>query len=203
MLTTIYLIRHSKSLKVNNDFNSDTLQLCNEKQILCEEGEQLAKQKFNDNEFKNIDVLFSSNYVRSILTAKYISDVNKINININSAFGERKFGVMSYSELPNDFEIQQFNDENYKIDNGESQKEVRERMIDGLIKILNNYKGKRIAIVTHSTAIMFLLKKWCDITYNNNYLFKDKVFFNGKWNYCEVFKLVFDENNDLISIVNL
>lgn len=30
-MTTIYLIRHSKPMKVNNNFNKDNLQLQNEK----------------------------------------------------------------------------------------------------------------------------------------------------------------------------
>ena len=32
-MTTVYLIRHSKPLKVNNDFNKDSLQLRNEKEV--------------------------------------------------------------------------------------------------------------------------------------------------------------------------
>ena len=42
-MTTIYLIRHSKTLKVNNDYTKDNLQLQNEKQILSLEGEDIAK----------------------------------------------------------------------------------------------------------------------------------------------------------------
>ena len=61
---------------------------------------------------KNIDVVFSSNYVRAIGTAKYFA-VDKINI--DERFGERKFGINSWAELPADFEVRQFNDFNYKI----------------------------------------------------------------------------------------
>ena len=32
-MTTIYLIRHSKTLKVNNDLDTDDLQLQNEKKL--------------------------------------------------------------------------------------------------------------------------------------------------------------------------
>ncbi len=44
-MTTIYLIRHSKPLKVNNTFNNDNLQIQNEKLSLSIEGEQIAKEK--------------------------------------------------------------------------------------------------------------------------------------------------------------
>ena len=38
-MTTIYLIRHSKTLDVNNEFSTDTFQIQNEKQFLSKEGE--------------------------------------------------------------------------------------------------------------------------------------------------------------------
>ena len=44
-MTTVYLIRHSKSEKINNIVNSDNLQIQNEKQFLSIEGEELAKEK--------------------------------------------------------------------------------------------------------------------------------------------------------------
>ena len=69
-MTTVYLIRHSKPLKVNNEYNSDSLQVQNEKNCLSIEGEEIANNKFNNDEFNNIDILFSSNYVRAIQTAK-------------------------------------------------------------------------------------------------------------------------------------
>ena len=160
MSTTIYLIRHSKPLKVNNNLNNDNLQIQNEKSSLSIEGEQIAKEKLNNKEFNNIDVLYSSNYVRTIQTAKYLAENNNIEINIMSNLGERKFGIDSWNQLPENFERKQILDENYKIGTGENQKEVRDRMYFAIIKILNENKNKRIAIVSHATAISFLIKKW-------------------------------------------
>ena len=54
-MTTIYLIRHSKPMKVNNTFNKDNLQLQNEKTSLSIEGEQIAKEKLSKKEFDDID----------------------------------------------------------------------------------------------------------------------------------------------------
>ena len=161
-MTTIYLIRHSKPMKVNNTFNSDSLQIQNEKSSLSIEGEQLAQEKLNKKEFANIDMLFSSNFVRTIQTAKYLVTKNNIEINIISDLGERKFGINSWDELPENFERKQFLDENYKLGNGESQKDVRTRMYATIMKIINKYPNKRIAIVSHATAISYLLKTWCD-----------------------------------------
>lgn len=204
-MTTIYLIRHSKTLKVNNAFNSDNLQIQNEKYSLSIEGEQIAREKLSNEEFENIDNIYSSNYVRAIQTAKYLADKNNLEINIDSDLGERKFGINSWNELPDDFERKQFLDENYKLGNGESQKEVRDRMYNSIVKILTDNNDKRIAIISHGTAITFLLKKWCDTEILNDkirYSFNGNILLEGYINNCEGIKLEFD-NNNLISIVNV
>lgn len=205
-MTTIYLIRHSKTLKVNNEFNNDNLQIQNEKYSLSIEGEQIAREKLNNKEFNNIDVLFSSNYVRAIQTAKYLADKNNLEINIISDLGERKFGINDWSELPQDFEKKQFLDENYKMSNNESRKEVTDRMYNTIVKILNDNKNKRIAIVSHGTAISFLLRKWCSIEIKDGkgkVLFNNNILFNGNLDFCVTFKLDFDDNNNLINIENI
>ena len=103
-MTTIYLIRHSKPLKVNNNSNSDSLQIQNEKSSLSIEGENIAREKLNNEELQNIDIIYSSNYVRAIQTAKYLAERNDLEINIDSELGERKFGIDSWDELPEEFE---------------------------------------------------------------------------------------------------
>ena len=202
-MTEVYLIRHSKTLKVNNNLSNDSLQLQNEKACLSIEGEELAKEHFNNLEFDGIDMLYCSNYVRAIQTAKYLANKNNLEINVVSDFAERRHGVNSWEELPDNFEKQQFENENFKLYNGESQKEVRERMYKALMKILKESKNKKIAIVSHSTAILFLLGIWCNISYDGNSTFNNKIFFDGKWNYCETFKLVFDEEMNIIDIKNI
>ena len=205
-MTTIYLIRHSKPMKFNNTFNKDNLQLQNEKSSLSIEGEQIAKDKLNKKEFDDIDIIFSSNYVRTIQTAKYLSEKNNAEINVISDLGERKFGIDSWDELPENFERKQFLDENYKLNNGENQKEVKDRMYSVIMKILNKYPNKRIAIVSHGTAISYLLKKWCDVNIVDDklrYSFKNEIILDGYFNYCETFKLVFDDENKLIEIKNI
>lgn len=120
--------------------------------------------------------------------------------------GERKFGISSWSELPEEFERKQFLDENYKIGNGESQKEVRERMLSALIQIINENKNRRIAIVSHATALSYLLKNWCNIEVVDDklrYSYKDKILLDGYFNYCETFKIDFDENNSIMDINNI
>lgn len=205
-MTTIYLIRHSKPLKVNNEYTKDDLQTQNEKKILSFEGEKIALARFESCIFDDVDCVYSSNYIRAISTAKYVAEKNNLEINIVDELGERKFGISSWSELPENFERKQFLDENYKIGNGENQKQVRERMYSAITKILDANKNKKVVIISHATAISYLLKKWCNIEIVDNklrYLFNGKILLDGYFNYCETFKLVFDDNNNLINIDNI
>ncbi len=199
-MTTVYLLRHSEPLKVNNIENNDSLQLQNEKWGLTINGENIAKEKSKKNELQDFDIVFSSNYVRTIATAKYFTN-NKINV--VESFGERKFGIDNWNELPDDFSKKQYEDFDYKLSNGESLNMVINREYEALNNILNNYKDKKVLIVGHSTAIASLLTKWCDVSFMGDYKFKNKVFFDGKWNYCECFRLEFNDNNKIISIENI
>lgn len=199
-MKTIYVMRHSEPLKPISINNKDSLQIQNEKWGLTINGEKLAEKKSQLNEFANFDMVISSNYVRAISTAKYFT---KDKLFIDDNFGERKFGINNWDELPKDFGKKQFDDFNYKLPNGESINEVIEREYNSLINILNNYHDKKILIVGHSTALASLFSKWCEIGYTDGYKFNGKQFFDGKWSYCETFKLEFDYNNNLINIENI
>lgn len=90
-ITEIYLIRHSEQLRTEKLVKaSNDSQISNEKIILSIEGERKAESISNLKELQKIDVLWSSNYVRAIATAKYIASKNDIDINIDENFNERK-----------------------------------------------------------------------------------------------------------------
>lgn len=204
--TVIYLIRHSEPLNDKKYISSsDSLQIENEKNPLSVEGEEKAKKLCLIGEMQNIDLVISSNYVRAISTAKYLAHQNKIDINIIEDFGERKFGINSWDEKPKNFTQRQLEDENYKMPNGESRKETADRMYNALFKVLNEYSGKRIAIVSHGTAITYLFMKMFNYkkgTMNIQFNGKSIIDENFIWNAPEVFKLVFDDN-ELIDVRNV
>ena len=160
----------------------------------------MAEEKSHLMEFSDFDIVISSNYVRTISTAKYFT---KDKLFVDENFGERKFGINRWDELPKDFGKKQFDDFNYKLPNGESINEVMDREYNSLINILNNYHDKKILIVGHATALTSLFSKWCEIDETNGYKFNGKQFFDGKWSYCETFRLEFDDNNNLINIENI
>ena len=129
MNTTIYLIRHSEPFKVHRGSvrTSETILMENEKSPLSINGEKMAESFANTEEFKNLDMVYSSNYVRAMSTAKYFASANDLKVNVDDRFNERIHGVDSWSDLPSDFEINQFEDENYKVGFGESQKQVQRK----------------------------------------------------------------------------
>ena len=134
-------------------------------------------------------------------TAKYFAHKNNLKVNIDKRFNERIHGVDCWEDLPKDFEKLQFMDEYYKVGTGESQKEVLTRMNEALNCLLNEYIGKKIIIVSHATAISFLLKMYTDMKCDGFY-YDGQKYFDGCWNFLETFKLVFDENKKLINIKN-
>ena len=90
-ITEVFLIRHSEQLRIKSKINTcESSQSSNERIILSINGEQKAKEMSEHIELKNIDVLWSSNYVRAIATAKYIAAINDIEINIDEKLNERK-----------------------------------------------------------------------------------------------------------------
>ena len=103
----------------------------------------------------------------------------------------------------NDFTTEQLLDENLKNVDGESNLEVRERMLDFFEDVLSNYKDKRIAIVSHGAAIKFFLQHFCEFNYEeNDFSFKNQVVCNTKLESPSVLKFVFD-NYKICSICKI
>ena len=207
-MTTVYLLRHSESFReLEGIYNTkDSILLINEKNPLSVNGEKLAEKVASNPEFNNIDTVWSSNYVRAMSTAKYFAVNNGLKVNIDYRLGERIQGITSWDQLPPGFELKQFEDETYKIGFGENQLDVRKRMEEVFNEILAANKDKRIVIVSHATAILFLLMRWCKIERVDDQFkisLDGKNMFNIKsFKFCETFKLTFDENN-LVDIENI
>ena len=210
MNTTVYLIRHS--IRFNNDYIEEynTIQnktIRNEKVVLSVEGEKRAEILSNEEELQNLDAIYVSNCVRTLQTAKYIIEKQNLKVNIDERFDERRIG--KEANLPRkEWLLKQYLDENFKTEGGESQKEVRERFSEAFEEVINKNKEKRIAIFSHGYAITFFIMLWCKFEYiaEKDYMkftYKDKVIFNKKINAPEVFKLEFDENDELIDIQNI
>lgn len=206
-MTTLYLIRHSvrmplKTIKYNT--TQDKL-ILNEKIILSSDGESRAKLLSEKEELQNIDVVYASNCVRTLQTAKYIIEKQNLSVTIDDRLDERRVGIPNDDIYPDWFE-RQYKDENYKTVGGESQKDVRNRMDEAITEILKQHKDKRIAIFSHGYAITFYLLKYCKLTNLTDkkftFEFKNKIVFDKKINAPEVFKLTF-ANEELMNIESI
>ena len=108
--TTVYLIRHSSKFgpKYIDIYNTnDSKQMKTEKKMLSVEGEERARILSNEKEFENIDVVFSSDYVRSMQTAKYFLVKDNLMLNIDKRFNEINKGTVDKEKYP-DFFVKQY-----------------------------------------------------------------------------------------------
>lgn len=197
MVTVVYFLRHSQYNRFNYYDVDDTFLIKNERQILTCKGEKLANKVSDNEELKNIDVVFSSHYVRALSTAKYVASKNNIDINVSDKLGERIHG--NVNEDYEEFEKKQLLDFDYKVINGESLNDVKKRMSEYLKTILKIYEGKRICIVTHSACLIALFSAWCNKEYNCDeelmLSYQGNVIINGYSNDCDLYKVTFEDLN--------
>lgn len=207
-LTTVYLIRHSKKIDnilLDNTKNNEYYQTRREKIILSIEGEKRAEKLSKLKEFNDIDMIFSSNYARSIQTAKYLAERKKLVIHIDDRFNERKLGILQEDDK---IHIKQYYDENIKNSEGESRKEVTKRMLEAFLEVVNNNRGKKITIFTHDSSMTFLLMQWCKLDYvmddkHKCLSFNNKIIIDRKYDAPEIFKLLVDDQNNVIDVKNI
>ena len=177
MKTIVYLIRHS--VRFNNKEMIESYKttqnalLKNEKIVLSVTGEKRAEILSNEEELQNIDVVYTSNCVRTLQTAKYLLEKQHLKANIDERFDEKRVGKPNDKEYP-DWYTRQYEDENFKTEGGESQAEVRERVNEAFQEVVSQNKGKRIAIFSHGYAITFLLLGISFLLLSTTHLKNDK-----------------------------
>ena len=154
--TIIYLIRHAETTDENGIRNTnEDSQTINEKEILSVHGEEQSKRLSENVELNNIDVIWSSSYTRAKATAKYIANSNNLPINLDSNLNERKLGNLKElgkfmkDKKTRDPSQEQLLDRKFKTSDGESAENTRERMTKFFDRILEEYEGKKVAIVSH------------------------------------------------------
>ena len=178
--TIIYLIRHAETIAENGIRNTnEDSQMINEKEILSVYGEEQSKRLSENVELNNIDVIWSSSYTRAKATAKYIANNNNLPINLDSNLNERKLGNLKElgefmkNKKTRDPSQEQLLDRKFKTSDGESAEDTRKRMTEFFDRILKEYEGKKIAVISHGGSIKFLLLNWCEVNkdvklvYNN------------------------------------
>ncbi|BCG60761.1 histidine phosphatase family protein [Paenibacillus sp. URB8-2] len=137
---------------------------------------------------EHIDVLISSPYERAILTIKDLAIELNMDIRLEEGLRERQLTGKGHEITKEQFfesKRRVYEDRNYSFPGGESSKQAQERAISILNKILEEFKGKRIAIGTHGD-IMTLMMNYFDPTY-------DFAFWKST-TMPDIYKLEFEEN---------
>lgn len=154
LYTKLIMVRHAK-VEYTPDDN---------KRALSKEGEEQKKDVFNILKDKEIDIIYSSPYIRAIETIKPYAEYKKKKIHIVDDLRERKVSDHFIDDFDT-FAIKQWEDFNYKLPYGESLREVQERGVKAIEEIVRDNKGKTILIGTHGTFLGILLnyhEKSCD-----------------------------------------
>lgn len=203
--TIVYLIKHAEELKENGIKNiNETSQITNEKFVLSVKGEEQAKQVSENLELQHVDILWSSGYARAKCTAKYIAHKNNLDINIDSRLNERKLGSLEdlakWMKGKKHGVIQSYLlDKQYKGKDGESCEEATKRITEFMNFILEEYKEKRIALVSHGALLNFLLTNWCDLNEDVQLIWNNQII---EIKEPSITKLIFN-NKELIDIQSI
>ena len=92
---------------------------------------------------------------------------------------------------------EQLLDRTFRTSDGESAEQTRERMNKFFAKILKEYCGKRIAVVSHGGSIKFFLLNWCKVNKDVKLVYNNEKVLNIK-SPC-LLKLIFN-GNELIEL---
>ena len=179
--TIIYLIRHAETVEEKGIRNTcEDFQMINEKEILSIQGEEQSKKLSENIELQKLDIIWSSNYTRAKATAKYIAYKNKLQYNLDKRLCERKLGNLEdLARFMTDKETRDPSREQlafpeFKTRDGESANDTNKRMNEFIYEKLEEYKGKKIVIVSHGGAIKFYLLTYCKVNENLNLEFQEK-----------------------------
>jgi 2,3-bisphosphoglycerate-dependent phosphoglycerate mutase len=182
MQTIIYFVRHAEVDYIPDDYSRPLSQ----KGML--DAIKLT-ERFSEYEVSRV---FSSPYLRAVNTVKGIAEMKGIKIETIEDFRERKVSnghiedFFTYAE-------RQWNDFDYRLEEGESLNQTQERVMKAVNIILERHSGESIVIGTHGTALGVIL----------NY-FNKKYDFNF-WKTIkmpDIFMFVFNKK-EIIEITNV
>lgn len=146
-MNKIYFVRHAKpDFSVHDDLTRP----------LTDKGIIDSKKLCEFLKEKSINKIYSSPYKRAIDTIKELAQNINIKIEVVDDFRERKISNIWIEDF-NKFSKSQWENFEYKLNDGESLNEVQSRNIKALHKILNENINQNIVIGTHGTALSTII----------------------------------------------
>lgn len=143
MITTVYFIRHAKP-----DFSVKDDRL----RPLTGSGLKASLGVTRALDGHKIDRIFSSPYKRAYDTVLDLSRQRKLPITIVDDFRERRVDGIWIEDFL-EFSKRQWSDFDFKLNDGESLREVQQRNISALKSLLIQHVGEHFAIGTHGTSL--------------------------------------------------
>lgn len=156
-MTKLILIRHGETNKNKNDVMHDYT----DQEGLNENGKKQIQQTAKKLIQYSPTIVYSSKEIRSIESAKIISETLNIPTEVLNGMEERNWGEFSgksWSEVEKILDPMSLEERyNFKPVGGESWKEFEERLINSVEKIVKANPTRTIAVVTHGGAIRALI----------------------------------------------
>lgn len=146
-MTEVYFIRHAQSDRLYHD--DRTRPLTREGLADSEKLAEILKDK-------GIAHIISSPYTRTLQTVESLAKALRLETETNEELRERHAGKW-HGDRFFDYIEKQWNDFDYRIEDGESLREVQERNIKALGGLLGKYNGETLAIATHGTALSTII----------------------------------------------
>lgn len=146
-MTTVYFVRHAEPNYKNHD--DPTRELTAKGVEDC----NLVTRFFAD---KKVDAVLSSPYRRARDTVHGVAEAAGLEILVEDDFRERKADG-GWIEDFSSFCRRQWADFDYKLSDGETLREVQERNIAALSRVLREHRDQTIVIGTHGTALSTII----------------------------------------------
>lgn len=176
MKTIVYMVRHAESPYTDGTERTRGLTL---------EGKMNAERITEILTNERIHSIVSSPYARAILTLEGAAAALELDIQIMEDLRERHFSDdMIADEEFEPASEKMFDDPDYALPGGESNTVCQNRAVGVLKQILEEYKGKKVAIGTHG-HVMTLMMNYFDSSYGLDFMNQTKK--------PDIYRLQFDE----------
>ena len=147
-VTTVYFVRHAQPNYDNHD------DLTRE---LTEKGLADRMRVVTALENVTVDAVISSPFKRAVDTVQPLADVRGLTVQTDADFRERKVGD-GWLEDFTAFAKQQWADFDFTLEHGESLRQVQQRNLAALARVLQRHHGQTVLIGTHGTALSTLME---------------------------------------------
>lgn len=161
MNTTIYMVRHAES--PYDEGTERTRGLTPKGKVDIEKATELLKNE-------DIDMIISSPYARAILSVEGLAKHLNLQVETFEDLREFYFGteMIGFEELMASIS-EGFKNPEYFLPGAESNAQCQKRAIAILESILNEFKGKKIAVGTHG-LVMTLMLNYFDPAYGFDFM---------------------------------